>query len=517
MKTWSMNKNPPDFSRRKLLKAAATMSAVPLAAACGRSSPISSAQASNGDTQGDFNAQVVVVGAGIAGLTAARRLVAAGVDTRVVEARDRVGGRTLNYNVTAPQASPGTIVEVGGQWVGPGQDRVLALIDELGLSTFKTYEAGNYIDYRNGRKTQYGHVFPVDPFNLGLNRLPLTNPIGAAEAALAIQKLTSMAEQVPLDAPWTAANAVEWDSQTFQTWMNANLFTASAKSLMQLVIETLFCAEPRDISLLHVLLGFHSGGSLEHMISTTGGAQDSRIVGGSQLISLRMAEALGSRVMLRAPVTRIEHNDAGVRVIGDQFSVRAQHAIITLPPTLAGRIAYAPPLNGVRDQLTQRLPMGSVIKVQCVYPKPFWRDAGLNGQVTSNTGPVKSTFDNSPPDGSIGVIVGFITGSEARTATLQTREQRMTGVIESFVRYFGEEARTPLEYIERDWSSEEYSRGGYLGYAAPGVWLDYGAALDAPIGRIHWAGSETAEINRGYFDGAVRSGERAAEDVTALL
>lgn len=513
----SMNKNPSDFSRRKLLKAAAAIGTVPFATACERSSPISSAEAATGDTQGNFNAQVVVVGAGIAGLTAARRLVAAGIDALVVEARDRVGGRTLNHNVSAAQASSGTIVEVGGQWVGPGQDRVLALIDELGLSTFKTFEDGNYIDYRNGLKTQYGHIFPIDPLDLGLNRLPLTDPIAAAEAAIAIQTLTSMAEQVPLDKPWTAPKALAWDSQTFQSWMDATLFTAGAKSLLQLVIETLFCAQPRELSLLHVLLTFHSGGSLEHMIGTTGGAQDSRIVGGSQLISLRMAQALGSRVLLRAPVTRIEYNGTGVRVSGDQFSVRAQRAIITLPPTLAGRIAYTPPLNGLRDQLTQRFPMGSVIKVQCVYPKPFWRDAGLNGQVTSDTGPVKSTFDNSPPDGSVGVIVGFIAGSEGRAAIQQTREQRMAGVIESFVRYFGEQARTPLEYIEHDWSSEQYSGGGYLGYVPPGVWLDYGSAMSTPIGRIHWAGTETSEINRGYFDGAVRSGERAAEEVTAML
>jgi len=490
---------------------------VPFATACGGSSPISSAQGATADTQGNFNAQVVVVGAGIAGLTAARRLVAAGIDVLVVEARDRVGGRTLNYNVTAPQARSGTIVEIGGQWVGPGQDRVLALIDELGLSTFKTYEDGNYLDYRNGLKLEYGHILPVDPTGLGLNRLPLTDPVGAAEAGVAIQRLSSMAEQVPLDAPWTAASAAAWDSQTFQTWMDANLVTPGGKALVKLAVESLFSSEPRDVSLLHALFFIHSGGGLERMISTTGGGQESRIVGGSQLISLRMAEALGSRVLLRAPVKHIEHNSAGVRVSGDQFSVRAQRVIVTLPPTLAGRVCYAPALDGLRDQLTQRIFMGTVIKVQCVYPTPFWRDAGLNGQVTSDTGPVKATYDNSPPDGHIGVIVGFLEGAEAREAIRQTREQRMAGVVESFARYFGEQARAPLEYIEQDWASEEYSRGGYTGQMPPGAWLDYGVALRAPIGRIHWAGTETAEISNGYFDGAVRSGERAAAEVAGLL
>jgi monoamine oxidase len=202
---------------------------------------------------------------------------------------------------------------------------------------------------------------------------------------------------------------------------DANLLTPGAKSLLTLAFNTLFCAEPREVSLLHTLSVFHSAGGLEHMISTSGGAQDSRIVGGSQLISLRMAQALGSRVKLGAPVTRVEYNDKGVRVSGDRFSVQAQQAIIALPPTLVGRLTYSPPLNGLRDQLMQRFPMGSVIKVQCVYPTPFWRSAGLNGQATSDTGPVKSTFDNSPPDAKVGVIVGFITGSDARTEMQKTR------------------------------------------------------------------------------------------------
>jgi len=158
-----------------------------------------------------------------------------------------------------------------------------------------------------------------------------------------------------------------------------------------------------------------------------------------------------------------------------------------------------------------------VIKVQCVYPTPFWREAGLNGQATSDTGPVKITFDNSPPDAHIGVMMGFIEGSDGRRAIRQTREQRRQGTIDSFVRYFGEQAREPLEYIEQNWASEEWTRGCYAGYFPPGVWLDYGEALRAPIGRLHWAGTETAEVWTGYFDGAIRSGERAATEVATLL
>lgn len=509
--------NDIDITRRRLLAGAAALGTGAALAGCGSSSPISAAGAAEpGVTAGDYETDIVIVGAGLAGLTAARRLTAAGVRVLVVEARDRVGGRTLNYNLPAP-AQPGTIVEIGGQWVGPTQDRVLALIDELGLSTFKTWDEGNYLDYRNGLLLPYGHLFPADPLNLGLNRLPPTDPVGAAEAAVAIQLLNSMAAEVPLEAPWTAANAVAWDSQTSQTWIEANLFTPGGRGLLQLAIEAVFSAQPRDLSLLHVLFYIHSAGSLDNLINTAGGAQDSRIVGGSQRISLRMAEELDGRVLLNAPVTDIAHDTESVTVRGERFSVRAQRAIVALPPTLCGRVRYAPALDGLRDQLTQRVPMGTVIKVQCVYPTPFWREAGFNGQVTSDTGPVKITFDNSPPDGHVGVMMGFIEGEDGRRAIRQDAQERRQGVIDSFVRYFGEQAAQPLSYIEQNWASEEYTRGCYAGYMPPGVWLDYGEALRAPIGRLHWAGTETAEVWNGYFDGAVRSGERAAAEVRALL
>jgi monoamine oxidase len=245
--------------------------------------------------------------------------------------------------------------------------------------------------------------------------------------------------------------------------------------------------------------------------------QDSRIVGGSQRLCLEMAKALGDRVWLGRVVRDVRHDAQGVTVSGEGFQMQARRAIFAIPPTLAGRLRYQPALSGLRDQLTQRVPMGTVIKVQCVYPTPFWRQAGLNGQVTSDTGPVKITFDNSPPDGHIGVMMGFIEGEDGRRALGWTVAERRQGTIDSFVRYFGASAAEPLEYIEQSWSEEEFSRGCYAGYFPPGVWLDYVAALRVPIGRLHWAGTETAEVWNGYFDGALRSGQRAAAEVLATL
>lgn len=500
-----MNQNPFDPRRRDLLTGVAAAGAAGLLAGCGSSSPVASANADGNGASGSYNTEVAIVGAGLAGLTAARRLVQAGRQVLLLEARNRVGGRTLNHAVTAAGASSGTIVEIGGQWVGPTQDRVLALIQELGLSTFKTFNDGKLVDYRNGRVSTYSGRIPPDAL------------AGAAEAELAILRLDNMAQQVSVDDPTTAANAVAWDSMTFQTWIDQNLVSTDGKQLVTLAIESVFSVEPRDTSLLHVLFYIASAGSLENLINTAGGAQDSRLVGGSQLIALGMARDLGARILLNSPVSLIQQDDSGVTVRGDGYAVSAKQVIVAVPPTLAGRIRYQPIMPALRDQMTQRMPMGSVIKVQCVYPTPFWRDAGLNGQATSDTGPVRITFDNTPPDASVGVMMGFMEGDDGRSATTMNAAQRQQAVVDCFVRYFGEGARNPLQYIEQSWMDEEWTRGCYGGVFPAGAWLAYGKALRAPVGRIHWAGTETATVWNGYMDGAVRSGEKAAQDVMALL
>jgi monoamine oxidase len=513
-----------ELSRRGLLGGAAALGA---AALVGEADDVRAEPA-----RGDLRTGIVVVGAGLAGLTAATDLVAAGKDVIVLEALDRVGGRTLNHSIGG-----GHIVEVGGQWLGPpedvpasdpttgdvrGQSAVEALRRKVGLARFPTYNTGMYVDYRSDLPIQR---------NTYSGRIPTSDPVGTAEAARALIALDAMAKTVPLDKPWTAARAAAWDAMSFQTWLDFGDLTPGAdglpgtggpgvlspggRKLISLAFQAVFSAEPRDVSFLHTLFYIHSAGSMESLINTGGGAQQDRIVGGTQLMSIRTAAALGSRLRLASPVRSIDQSAGHVVVSGDGFRVTADRVVVALPPTLCGRIHWTPAMPAQRDQLTQRVPMGTVIKVQCVYDTPFWRADGLAGQATSDTGPVKVTFDNSPPDGSVGVMMGFIEGSDGRAAARLTAAERRQGVVDSFARYFGEKARAVHQYVEMSWAAQEYTRGCYAGYFPPGVWSDFGPELRAPVGRVHWAGTETATEWNGYLDGAIRSGHRVATEVVA--
>jgi monoamine oxidase len=443
---------------------------------------------------------VVVVGAGLAGLAAARELRRRGLEPVVLEARDRVGGRTLNEPI-----GDGKIVEIGGQWVGPSQTRVVELIRELGLETFPTYGEGRNLFERRGRLRSYRGT------------IPKLSPLALAETGLAMARVNRLARKLDAGRPWEADGAPGWDSQTFATWMRRHVRTPGARDLMRLAIWAVWAAEPEDVSLLHVLFYIRSAGSFEALVDTEGGAQDSRVVGGTQLISIRMAEELGDRVRLGAPVRRIEHGARGVAVHAGGAVARGRRAIVAMPPVLAGRIAYDPPMPSVRDGLTQRMAQGSVVKCMAVYPEPFWREQGLSGQATSSDGPVSVTYDNSPPDGSPGVLLAFLEGRAARVAGALPQAERRDSVLGCLRRFFGERAASPERYLDRAWANEEYSRGCYGGFMPPGAWIENGPALRAPVGPLHWAGAETATIWNGYMDGAVRSGEAAATEAAAAI
>jgi monoamine oxidase len=447
---------------------------------------------------------VVVVGAGLAGLAAARRLLARGHEVTVVEARDRVGGRTEGLVL-----DDGTPLELGGQWLGEGHTRMHKLVAELGLATFRTWndEGTLLLELQGKRSTMKPHKGAV----------PRISPFALADLAQGLLRFGRLAARTDLERPWLTPGAGVLDGQTWESWIRRNLRTRAGRAYFHVACEAVWAAEASDVSLLHALFYAHSNNDLDTLLAVDRGAQQDRVVGGSVRVAEAMAAELGERVVPGRPVRRISRDDGGVRVIArDGTEYPGDAAVVTLPPTLAGRLEYDPPLPSWRDQLTQRMPAGSVIKAYAVYPEPFWRQAGLNGQAASDTGPVKVTFDNSPPSGRPGVLLGFIEGRQARIWARRSQAERREAVIGCFTRYFGDAAARPERYVERDWMAEEFTRGCYGAHFAPGVWTSYGEAWRAPAGRVHWAGAEYAPQWNGYMEGAVRSGEAAAEAVAAL-
>jgi monoamine oxidase len=445
---------------------------------------------------------VAIIGAGLAGLMAARTLVAKGKNVLVLEAQNRVGGRTLNHVL-----SEGRVLELGGQWLGPTQEKMYAVCKELGLETYPTYSCGDQLVSLGGRTTR---------LKAGENVLSALSPDVALEVSKVIGEFAVMSQSLDLETPHHHPRATAWDNQAFEDWLERHTQHADTQAYFKLELEGIFAAKTTDVSLLHVLFTLKSGGGFNNLVSVKNGAQQDRIMGGSQLVAQRMAEALGERVILSTPIRRLEHNETHVKVIADTLTVKAERVIVTLPPTLANRLVYEPALPDSRQQLMQRSSMGSVIKVMVIYDKPFWREEGLSGQILTDTGPIHTTYDNSPPDSSLGVLLGFIEGENARHLRCLGHDARERLTLESLVNYFGEKALTYVQYLEKNWLTDPWAQGGYCGYFGPNLWTKYGETLREPCGRIHWAGTETSSVWNGYMEGALRSGERAAKEILAL-
>ena len=455
-------------------------------------------------------ADVVVVGAGFAGLTAARLIAGAGHSVIVLEARNRVGGRVWNHDLGG-----GAISERGGTFVGPTQDRILALASELGVGTFPTYDDGNDVYVNGSNRMTYSDTGP-------LGTAP-PDPTIAADTVAIVAQLDQMSTTVPVDAPWEASNAESWETYTLERWIDENSANPNFRALVPAATRPIFGAEPRELSLLFVLFYIASSGdernpgTFERNFDTRGGAQQSRFIGGSQTIAFTIANQLGSRVVLNSPVRQIVQSSGGVTVHSDRATVKAKQVIVAVPPALAVRIDYEPLLDFQRDQLMQRYGQGTLTKVAAVYDRPFWRDAGLTGTAVDTGFPVSATFDDSPPFASSshgpGVIFGFVGGDNARTYAGMSPADRQAAVLNQYANFFGSQAMNATSFFETSWCGEEWTRGCPVGIPSNGTLLAYGPWIRQPSGRIHWAGTETSTYWNGYMDGAVRSGERAADEV----
>ncbi|RDA85071.1 hypothetical protein CP532_3130 [Ophiocordyceps camponoti-leonardi (nom. inval.)] len=451
---------------------------------------------------------VAIVGGGLSGLSAARNLAAAGKTFTILEARGRVGGRVLNA-----KTGPSGVQEVGAEYVGPTQDRALSLAASLGLKTYKTYDDGNTTVWRNGSAS----TFLPDPATGGF--LPL-KPEASAQVMPVVEELSKLAAEIAVNSPWDHPSAEEWDSMTCESYLRSRLNDTDALFVFDLIFEAVLSTTPSEPSLLYWLSYIASAGnatmpgSLSRLLTTNDGAQESRIMGGTALMATKLAERLGFKnIRLNAPVHRIVQGDKFTSVYWNDKMLTADSVVIAMPPPLAGRIAYEPALPARRDQLTQRMPMSSIGKAIAIYPKPWWRKDGVNGQALSDSGITRATFDNSPSDGSYGAIMGFIGADSMRSLDLLEEAKVKELFVADLVKYFGPQASNTTDFILQRWDLEPYSRGGPVAYGPPGVLTKFGPFLRKPFGSIHFAGTETADYWVGYMDGAIRSGERVAQEI----
>ena len=439
---------------------------------------------------------VVVIGAGLAGLTAARELTAMGFDVVVIEGRDRVGGRT------APATLAGVPIDRGASFVGPTQDAVLKLAADLGCETTPTYaEGANLIRWR-GRVHRYSGTIP----KLGI--------IGLLDMRRIQWQFERIMRGIDMRAPWESPRAAKWDAISLGDWLRSVHATAGSQDLMAIMSRVTWGAEPDEVSMLHALRYVKTSGGLDRMLDIVGGAQQDHFTGGTHQMSARIADELGDRVQLGAVVSRIEWSGDAVAVNSSAGVVEARRAIIAVAPAqrLDIDIAPAPPIE--YQQLAQRWPLGALTKSYAAYPTPFWREQGLSGQALSDEGPVFITFDVSPgPDGP-GILLGF---TDPRGFDGLSPEQRREKAVACFTALFGEKAADPIDFLDQRWGAETFAPGGPTAAVPPGSWTEFGPLLRTPVGPLHWAGTETADEWTGFMDGAVRSGQRAAAEVAATL
>ena len=447
----------------------------------------------------------IIVGAGYAGLSAAKVLKEANRTVLVLEARDRVGGRVITQ-----RHDDGTYVDLGGSYLGREQPRMYAFAKEFSVETFDASTAGKKVLVYRDKQTPYkGLVPPLAFWEL-------------LDMHFLLQRFEKIAKTVNLDEPWKTDNAIHLDNITLAEWTNQHCWTKAARETMSVAAETIWGARMTEFSALHAFFYAKAGVDLTTLLTSKNGAQDQLIKGGAQTIADKIHAHLGDdAVHLSEPVLKIDQSsgetaDGVVTVTTAKTSYKARHIIIAIPPPQVLRISFNPSLPHPRRCLLQHMPMGSYWKYLACYRNSFWRESGLSGEAASPDGLISVVFDASPKESEYSVLMAFVVGENARALSSQDSDKRKEMVLSALAAFYGDEAKNPFRLVEHTMMDEEYIGGCPVATPAPGMWTTLGPWLRKPFYGVHWAGTETSSVWNGYMEGAVCSGQRAAQEILSL-
>jgi monoamine oxidase len=447
----------------------------------------------------------IIIGAGYAGLSAAMALKEANKTFLVLEARDRVGGRVFTQS-----HHDGTYVDLGGSYLGVDQPRMYALAKQFGVETFDASQPGHTVLVYRGKRRLYSGLTPPLAF------------WELIDMHLLLRRFEKIAKTVNVEEPWKTTNAEQLDNITLASWINENCWTRAARDSMTLAAETIWGARTSEFSALHAFFYTKAGVSLTTLVTSRKGAQDQLIKGGAQTIANKIYAYLGEDcVHIDEPVTRIDQNrgetaDSVVMVTTSMATYKARHIVVTIPPSQVLQIRFSPPLTHQHRILREHMPMGSYWKYIACYKKAFWREQGFSGEATSPDCLISVVFDASPQGTEYAVLMSFVVGQNARMLSAQSKAEREKAILDALAAFHGSEARSPFRLVEHSMMDEEYIGGCPVGTPAPGMWINLGPWLKKPFIKVHWAGTETSSVWNGYMEGAVCSGQRAADEILGL-
>ncbi|CAF1040938.1 unnamed protein product [Didymodactylos carnosus] len=462
---------------------------------------------------------LIIVGAGLTGLCAARTLLKTGhenISFKILEARDRVGGRTQNQHFQL--GSHSTVVDIGGQWIGPSQNNVLNLIQELeGLELVEQ----TWVTKKSGAGEP--GLYEV------LRRKPLT--LEENQEVIEInRRLEQMALLLTVEEPFKCEQANKWDLISIGEYFRQNVKYENARQELELEVVSLTACSADKLSLLYWLIFLRSiPGGYTSLDDGVNGAQHYKLTTGAQNISVLLAQQLARKygqdcIEYEQPVQTVNYEeDTVIRVITANREYSCRRLLLAFAHTLLLQIQFSPKLPKIYQELSSSMIMGQCIKTIFIYNQAFWRINNVTNEELSSEqaleGPCYNLFEAPLHNDTHHALIGLIVGDLASKWSKRPEEDLIQAITTQYQRLYSCPDAIPIKTCIQYWPNEIYSGGCYAGTFPPKVLTKYHHLLRKPIidERIWCASTETALQWIGYMEGAIQAGEAIYKQISQTI